>query len=181
MRKKRICSRCGCALSKTTASPSVIQNGSWCRNCHNVLAQKWYRTHRKESLAANRLWRLSHLSEKRALNRRWKRNNIGKVLFMSARNRARKSGWAFNLKMSDIVVPERCPILGIKLVAHCGTRNKKYPNSPSLDRIDSSKGYVRGNIAVVSWRANEVKKNGTAAEHRKIATWMQRAFRVACE
>ena len=47
-------------------------------------------------------------------------------------------------------------------------------NSPSLDRIDNKKGYVKGNVAVISMRANHVKADGTTAEIAAIADFMRR-------
>jgi hypothetical protein len=41
-------------------------------------------------------------------------------------------------------------------------------NSPSLDRIDTSKGYVKGNVWVISWRANKLKSDATLAELESI-------------
>jgi hypothetical protein len=48
----------------------------------------------------------------------------------------------------------------------------KNPNSPTLDKIDPSKGYVKGNVNVISQRASRLKSDGTAAEHRAIADYM---------
>ena len=36
--------------------------------------------------------------------------------------------------------------------------------SPSLDRIDNSKGYIEGNVQWLSWRVNEMKKNMTEGD-----------------
>jgi hypothetical protein len=47
-------------------------------------------------------------------------------------------------------------------------------NSPSFDRVDSSKGYVKGNVIVCSWRANRIKNDGTAEEHRKIYEFLSK-------
>lgn len=58
------------------------------------------------------------------------------------------------------MVPKRCPILGIPLVFS----SSQLPQSPSLDRIDNRLGYVPGNVQVVSWRANELKKDATPRE-----------------
>jgi hypothetical protein len=44
--------------------------------------------------------------------------------------------------------------------------------SPSLDKINPELGYVPGNVAIISYRANRIKNNGTAEEHRLIADWM---------
>jgi hypothetical protein len=80
-------------------------------------------------------------------------------------------GWEFNLRLQDIEVPTHCPILGIEL-----RRNDRIgpgPASPSLDRIDSTKGYIRGNVRVISFRANALKSNATAEEHEAIARYMR--------
>jgi hypothetical protein len=67
--------------------------------------------------------------------------------------------------------PEFCPVFGIKLAHSWGQGPKD--ETPSLDRIETSKGYERGNIAVISNRANRVKSDGTAEEHERIAAWMR--------
>ena len=94
-----------------------------------------------------------------------RRRNPRKAIISSSRNRARKCGYAFDLTVEDIVIPDRCPILGIplRLKAWAGETGGT-DNSPSLDRIDPSKGYVRGNIRVVSNRANTLRNNATLKE-----------------
>jgi len=57
----------------------------------------------------------------------------------------------FDLDVEDFDIPTHCPILGIEL--NYGARN----NKPSVDRIDSSKGYVKGNIGIISVLANRKK------------------------
>ena len=87
--------------------------------------------------------------------------NYPQYLFETAKARARAKGREFSIDVGDIVIPPTCPILGIPLVL---TNTKQQPNSPSLDRIDSSQGYVKGNVRVISWRANTLKKDATIAE-----------------
>jgi hypothetical protein len=99
----------------------------------------------------------------------WKRDRPNILLAQHARQRAKVNGWVFDLKNEDIVVPEFCPVLGIKLSMGDG---KLHDFSATLDRIKPDLGYVRGNIAVISYRANRIKSNGTAEEVRKVADWM---------
>lgn len=80
-------------------------------------------------------------------------------------------GLEFSLTEADLVIPTHCPILGIELAYNFG-KGRALANSFSLDRIDNTKGYVPGNVAVISWRANMIKSSGTAEEHRRIAAWM---------
>lgn len=92
-------------------------------------------------------------------------------LWDNALRRARKRGIEFTIKVSDVVVPTHCPILGLELKPAIGAKAPA-ANSPSLDRVDCRYGYVRGNVLVVSFRANTLKNNGTAVEMRKVADWL---------
>jgi hypothetical protein len=60
-------------------------------------------------------------------------------------------------------IPEFCPVFPwIRLEFRVGA--ERQDNSPSLDRIDNTKGYVKGNVRIVSWRANRLKGNATDEE-----------------
>jgi hypothetical protein len=83
-----------------------------------------------------------------------------------ARNRAREQGVPFDITADDISIPERCPLLGIPIVRGEG---KLHANSPSLDRLRPELGYVRGNVVVVSYRANAIKHDATPDELEMIA------------
>lgn len=86
-----------------------------------------------------------------------------------ARQRARRLGLPFDLTIADIVIPEVCPIFGTPLQIRAEDRN----NSPALDRVDNSKGYVRGNVCVISSRANMAKRDLTIEEVRKLLAYME--------
>lgn len=107
-------------------------------------------------------------AEKLAEDRRaWDRKNPIKAMLQRSRRRAKDAGIEFNLSESDIFIPEFCPVLGIKLERYCGDA------TPSLDRIDNSKGYVVGNVVVVSFRANRIKSNSTIEELKKVVTFYE--------
>lgn len=93
-----------------------------------------------------------------------------KMLY-SARESAKRQGIPFNLDVTDVEIPEVCPVLGIAIEKASGLRTY---NSPSLDRLVPALGYVKGNVQVISWRANKLKGEGTAEDHRLIAEWMER-------
>lgn len=103
-------------------------------------------------------WVLDNLSRAQSFRFQRKRQN----------NRHLKK-WEWDLEMRDIVWPTLCPILGIPLDYFAPVRAE---NSPSFDRIDCSKGYIKGNVEIVSWRANRIKNDGTKEEHQKIVEWM---------
>lgn len=63
-------------------------------------------------------------------------------------------------------------MLGIKLERKGAGAAKE--NSPSIDRIDPAKGYIKGNIAVISWRANMLKNNMSVEEARLLLAYLER-------
>ena len=97
------------------------------------------------------------------LSKQWRSNNLAKALFKSAKYGAKKRGIEFAITVDDIQIPDRCPIFGFKMEF-----GGKRSTSPSIDRIDNSKGYVPGNIVVVSVKANHVKSDCTLAELHKL-------------
>jgi len=97
-------------------------------------------------------------------------------MIYAARNRALMAGLDCTITKDDIVIPEICPVLGIPLFARVGagrSNRDQVENSPSLDRIDNSKGYVPGNIAVISMRANMIKNNATLDELKAIVAYIE--------
>jgi len=86
-------------------------------------------------------------------------------MWYSAKRRAKRFGLPFDITPEDIVIPTHCPVLGIRLRAS----DQQTPASPSLDRIRNSRGYTRGNIIVVSWRANNLKRDAELSELARLA------------
>lgn len=79
----------------------------------------------------------------------------------------KRKGIPFNLDHSDFEIPEYCPLLHIRLieaVPQTGGKGGGRDNSPSMDRIDPSKGYVKGNVQMLSYKANMIKSNATTEE-----------------
>jgi hypothetical protein len=93
--------------------------------------------------------------------------------FRSKKANATRLGIEFTINFGDIDFPTHCPILGIELDYF--SENGWSENSPSFDRLNSFLGYVKGNVAIISMRANRLKNNGTAEEHEKIAKFMRNA------
>jgi hypothetical protein len=98
-----------------------------------------------------------------------------KKMLNRAKSRAQKQGLPFSITEKDIVIPEYCPILGIKLEHHRG-KPGAYKNSPSLDREIPEKGYVPGNVRVISQLANQCKGNATPEELVGFAKWILITF-----
>lgn len=81
-----------------------------------------------------------------------------KFLYAAIKSKAKRKGIEFNLTLEDIIFPEICPLLEIKLQMNKGHMED---NSYSLDRIDNTKGYIKGNVWVISNKANKIKNDAT--------------------
>jgi len=77
------------------------------------------------------------------------------------RNSAMQRNLDYNLQIEDFDLPEFCPLLGTKL-NYNGKPNDPY--NASIDRIDNTKGYIKGNVIVISRKANQMKNSGTLDE-----------------
>lgn len=101
------------------------------------------------------------------------RRKLKNRLLNAARARARKYGYEFDLTVDDIIMPKYCPLLGIEMFVTESRKGKKH-SSFSLDRIDSSKGYVKGNVWVISMMANSMKSDSNYEDFKKMAdNWKQ--------
>lgn len=92
-----------------------------------------------------------------------------KKLVREAKYRAQKKDLDFDITYKDLSIPYYCPVLQIELNKQ---GIKVGPNSPSLDRIDPTKGYVKGNVQVISHLANTMKSNATPEQLLHFADWI---------
>lgn len=105
-----------------------------------------------------------NVSENRKKDRE---NNPQKYILIRARTRAREKGLDFDITEDDIPIPTHCPILGIELIPNSASRTY----SMSIDRIDSTKGYVKGNVWIISGKANVMKNNADYETLVKFGKW----------
>lgn len=105
--------------------------------------------------------------EVQAAHKHWRRKYPIRAMLRNARKR----GMEHNLEEADFVLPSHCPVLGIPI--ELGTRLSK-DGSPTLDRIDTSQGYLKDNVAIISWRANRLKSDATFEEIEAIYFYMKR-------
>jgi hypothetical protein len=134
----------------------------------------WYQKNKIHHREVGAIWRRNNAEKFAAIKLAWKERNPERRLLHAAKMRARALKVPFDLDVSDIVIPTHCPILGIKLKP--GGSGRAKPDCVSLDRFKPSLGYVRGNVTVISWRANCLKRDGTLEEFEKLVAfmWLQR-------
>ena len=120
-----------------------------CEKCGNAYRRKRHYKNHPEYYKAKRQQRREQALEKGILAR--------------IKSRAKSNNIPFNLTLEDIIVPDRCPVLNIPLVKNHGHKGY-FADSPSVDRIIPELGYTKGNIRVISNRANLLKNNATVQE-----------------
>lgn len=101
--------------------------------------------------------------------------SLAQRMWRRAKVRAEKEGLPFTITVEDIVIPDVCPVYGFALT-DVGSKSDRESmrRAPSLDRFVPEKGYVPGNVFVISYRANVLKRDGTYDEFNKLCAWMQR-------
>lgn len=88
-----------------------------------------------------------------------------------AEKRAKAKNLPFDLEVSDLIIPEVCPILGIKL--EIGSGRGPSDSSPSLDRIDPEKGYTKSNVMIISMKANKIKSDVLVEDIEKVLNFLK--------
>ena len=91
----------------------------------------------------------------------WIRENPVKRMLYRAKARAERKGVRFDLQECDVSIPDVCPLLGTPFSFNTG---KPTPHSPSLDRLVPELGYTKGNVMVISMRANVAKNDLSLGE-----------------
>lgn len=170
--------------SKCHLNPSRVDH-SWCQLCLNEKRRVYYQEHRAEQIQTAKDYFKKHPDKKKAYAKKhynkhkdrrqadcraYAETHPAKVLMGNARRRARVKGVPFAIKESDIIIPDRCPVFGTEW------RPKGEglgPNSMTLDRIRPELGYVPGNIAVISHRANTTKSSLGLNELQQVIKWLE--------
>lgn len=115
-----------------------------------------------------------------AKNKQWKTDHPFEYLcsnmLAQAKKRARKREREFDLDYEYIksIAVSHCPVLGTPLLWEYCHGKGTGDHSPSLDRIDNTKGYIKGNVAIISHRANAMKNYFLADELRSCLRYMEK-------
>jgi len=124
----------------------------FCLSCEKIQRTKNYTNNKQDHNSKVKDYRLKNWELK---------------MLWQAKCTASRKGLDFNLELSDIYVPEKCKYLGILLTKDLG--GGVIWSNASLDRINSNKGYVKGNVEVISRKANSMKNMATVDELRIFA------------
>lgn len=154
-------------------APRKVANGA-CAVCAAAKYKKYISSPAgyAKKLAATKTWKANNQGRIKAKHAIWCKDNWHQLKFLYLRSAAKQRGHEFDLSPEDLNYPEYCPALGIKLnydPKPKGSKAGPVKNSPSVDRIDSSKGYIKGNVVVVSQLANSIKSSATPEQIMQVA------------
>ncbi len=135
-------------------------------------ANKWRENNIDRARESQRILYQKHRPKKLIAASQWRENNPKSYMLTRAKSGARKRNIEFTITIDDIVLLTHCPILELELV-YSKKGNGITDNLATLDRVDSSKGYVPGNVCVISWRANWLKSNATLTELKSMVKYIE--------
>ena len=142
--------------------------GSWLSrrgNCHACMGDK-ARARRAVPAVRDRRSEGKRRTERRSST---PENKI-KHLINRAKERASKNGRSVEISVADLLpAPIKCPVFGTKL-RYAGALSDA---TASLDRIDNRRGYEAGNVRIISYRANLLKRDATPEELRRLAEYAE--------
>jgi hypothetical protein len=138
----------------------------------------WRKANPERAKENSRRWREEYVARegitpRTAYRKSRFKNKTQAALLVAARKRAKLKGFEFNLELSDIVIPERCPVFGTPF-SYDKVVGRTNPDTPSIDRIRNSEGYIKGNICVISHRANIMKGSMTLSDCEAVVAYMRR-------
>jgi hypothetical protein len=177
-KKAKACSRCGGAgpFAKSKSERDGLQ--CWCKTCHKKDAAARYKANKPAILARCAAYKAANPEKYKLYDAKVKAKNPTLYMWLKCRNRARAAGIPFTIKVSDIVIPTHCPLLGVALVRGKGQVSRY---SPTLDKKIPKLGYVPGNVWVISHKANAMKQDASLEELELLVRNLRKAFRAGKE
>lgn len=141
---------------------------SQCKECKRLYARMLRAQDIERSREVNRRWRERNRLSYNAKRRQEHREDPRPTLLQHAKYRARKLGIPFAITACDLVVEDKCPVLGIAYQVG----PKISDRSRTVDRIIPGLGYVPGNVRVISYRANRLKSDASPQELSAILDYI---------
>jgi hypothetical protein len=142
-----------------------------CQGCDDYCKNYYINNRDKEIARAQRTLKKKSRKEQNIYKKKLNRQNPLSNILQQAKRRAKLKNVPFDITADDIEVPEYCPVLGIKLAVN---KNHAKDNSLSIDRIIPELGYVKDNVAIISFKANTIKSNASIEDLEKVLAWVKR-------
>lgn len=146
--------------------------------------KQYYLKNKEKILERTKLNYLKNKDAKKKRSKEYCSTKSGRITryLSEAKLRAKEKNLDFDLDLDFLrsIAPDKCPVFGFDLGWQNWGSNGGVASydSPSLDRIDSNKGYTKDNVQWVSWKANHIKNNSTADDLIAVAKWMKNIERM---
>ena len=165
----------GCGIEKDVVEFTTKENycDHICKQCKREKNKIYYKNNKDRIKEYKKRYKQNNPEKIKQISKKYKENNREKEILHNSRYRSKKKGLEHDITIEDIQIPEHCPVLGIKLTNNIGSGPGPHGDSISLDRIDNNKGYIKGNVKVISMRANQLKNDATIEELEKILAYMR--------
>jgi hypothetical protein len=141
--------------------------------------KEYYAKNKKKILARQKEMQAERYPQKKKQLEEYYKTKNGRIIrfLAGAKKRATAKGLEFDLDLEFLrsIAPNKCPVFGFELDWNgWGTaEGKAKENSPSLDKIDPNRGYVKGNVMWLSWKANRLKSNVSHEDLLILANWLK--------
>lgn len=173
------CDNCGVECEEWLAWYRKRKNHYCSKDCKNAHHKVLYGSGLTRKEYEKQYWNIPENKERRKvmwkINYEKRKNDLGDsvkyMILNRAKERAARNGIPFDLSIDDFDIPEKCPVLGIPLKMH-DKQGGTY-NSPSLDKHIPELGYIRGNVSVISKRANMIKHDASYEEVLAVAKYLK--------
>lgn len=148
-----------CFIEKSNENFHKFKNNkdglsNWCKSCKKEYDKIYRKSDKIQNYYKSEEYKLKKIDYINSNYLERKLSNIKSKLNFTKRN------IEFNITITDLEIVEYCPLLNMKLDYSIGNGRKNW-NSVSIDRIDNSKGYIPGNVWIISKLANTMKNCST--------------------
>ena len=146
----------------TLCNKNSISSGSWCAHCTKEYLKKYREKHKEHLKKLNHDWRQSNKEaqrEKQYIYFKTQKSRIQNMI-KSARKRSKEKNIDFDLDikwLSSLFKEQnnKCILTNIDFIIPTERKNHlSTPFTPSLDRIDPTKGYTKNNTRLVCYAMN---------------------------
>ena len=147
--------------------------GKLCSSCNMKTIEK---QHRHLRFKENKLTIAEHCKNTREKYKDTFTYRLRKLV-EQAKARSKRNNLEFELTLDNVLdlYPEdnKCPVFKFDLSFNSNGRGGYRENSPSIDRIDSNKGYTLDNVQIISTKANILKSNASLQDIEALYNFMK--------
>lgn len=147
------------------ANVNLINNGT--RKCVKCGIWKLFSEYHKHKGCKEGINTVCKSCRKPLSKEHYRRNSREYNIWHRTKVRAKTKGIPFTIEMSDIIIPDICPVFKVSFKVN------DHNYAPSIDKIIPHLGYIKGNIQIISNRANMLKGNATVDEIKQLYDFMK--------